>query len=120
MDLFWAVIGCELGSGHTVFLGEFGMGPIWVMWKDVWLEISDGTWLGNLEGWFDGIYFTGPRLRDVEIILVRKFGTAPGWGDQKDFWLGNVNVKCLVKRIEMWSGGPKEDDTCSNERVRAW
>ena len=44
----WGVIGCEMRLRHGVFLGEIGTDPSWVMWKDVWLEIFDGTWLGHL------------------------------------------------------------------------
>ena len=49
-----------------------------------------------------------------------KFWNGPGWGDQNYFWLENVKVKRFVKRIDMWSGGPKEGVTWSNRRVRTW
>ena len=58
------------------------------MWKNVWLESSDGPWLGNLGGWLVGIFdmtpaggsgrnfgwkfWNGPRLGDPEGILVGK------------------------------------------------
>ena len=49
-----------------------------------------------------------------------KFWKGPGWENQKDFWLENVKVKHSVKRMEMWSGGPKEDVPWSKGRVWAW
>ena len=99
-------------------------------------EILNGTYLGDVEGclvrmfvmgpagksgWMVGQKFsTGPRLGDLERILVGNFGTAPGWENHKDFWLENVKVNCSVKRMEMWSVDPKEDVPWSNGRVRAW
>ena len=50
MEFSGAGNGCELGSGHGGFLGKFGMDPIWVIRKDVWLEFIDATRLGDLEG----------------------------------------------------------------------
>ena len=43
--------GCELRWVHEGFLGKFGMGPSWVMRKNVWWESLDGPQLGDLEGW---------------------------------------------------------------------
>ena len=57
------------------------------------------------------IFLTGAQLGDLAGFLVGKFGTAPGCGNQKEFWLENVNVRRLVKQMEMWSGDPKEDVT---------
>ena len=65
-------------------------------------------------------FLTGPSLGDPEGILVGKFGTAPGRGSQKDFWLENMKVKRSVKRMEMWSGDPKEDIILSSTYIRAW
>ena len=59
--------------------GILVMEPSWVIWKDVWLESFDGPWLGNLEGWLNGIFLTGTWLGYPEGILVGNFGTAPGW-----------------------------------------
>ena len=30
------------------------MDPSWVIWKDFWLEISNGPWMGDLEGFLVG------------------------------------------------------------------
>ena len=40
VGVFWwgfasVIIGCELGSKHGCFLGNFGMDPSWVMWNFV-------------------------------------------------------------------------------------
>ena len=59
-------------------------------------------------------------MGDPEGILVGIFGTAPGWGNQKNLWLESVKVRCSGERMEMWFGGPKEDVTRSNGRVRGW
>ena len=54
----------------------------------------------------------------------RNFGwelwNGPQLGKPEEFLVGNVKVKRLVKRMEMWSGGPKEDVTLSNGWVPAW
>ena len=56
MGFSWAGTGCEIRSGHGTFLGNFGMDPSWVIWKDVWLEGLYGTWLRDLEGWLVGFF----------------------------------------------------------------
>ena len=63
---------------------------------------------------------TGTRLGGPERILVGKFGTAPGWENQKYIWLENMKVKRSVKRMEMWSGSPEEDIPRPNGRVWDW
>ena len=47
-------------------------------------------WRGGLSD-----FLTGPRLGDTEGILVGNFGTAPGWGNQKDFFVGNRESEAL-------------------------
>ena len=49
-----------------------------------------------------------------------KYGTSPGWGIKKSFWLESMKVRRSGERVEMWLVGPKEDITWSNEWVRAW
>ena len=95
------------------------MDPNWVIWKDVWLEILDGPQMGDLEGclvgFFDWTSAGGPGRE-----FGWKFGTPPGWGNQKDFGLESVKVRHLGEQMKMWSGGPKEDVTLSNRWVQAW
>ena len=67
-----------------------------------------------------GIFLTGPWLGDPEGILVRNFGTSPGWENHKDFWLESMKVRRSGERVEMWSGGPKEDVTRSNGQIWGW
>ena len=77
----------------------------------------EGLWwtLAGKSGWVFGYKFlTGPWMGDMEVILVGNFGTAPGWENQKDSWFENVKMKRSVKRMEMWSGSPKEDVAWSN------
>ena len=49
-----------------------------------------------------------------------KYGTSPGWGIKKSFWLESMKVRRSGERVEMWSGGPKEDVTRSNGQIWAW
>ena len=60
------------------------------------------------------------RLGDPDGFLVRNIGMPPGWESQKDFWLEDVKVRQSVKRMDMCSGGTKEDVPQSDGRVRAW
>ena len=87
-----------------------------------------------MDGW--SAFLAGPRLGDPDGILVGNFERPPagmnrrnfGWkfqngprlGNQKGSWLENVKVKCWMKWMEMWSGGPKEGVSWSNGRVQAW
>ena len=65
-------------------------------------------------------FLHGTRLGNTDIVLVRKSGRPPGWGNQMEFWSENVKVNGSVKWMEMWSGGPNEDVAWFNGQVRAW
>ena len=75
-----------------------------MIWKDVWLEGLDKSRMEDLESPDGG---SGREFG-------WKFRTAPGWGNQKGFWLENMKVRRLGDRMEMWLGGPKEDVIWSN------
>ena len=54
------------------------MDPSWVIWKDVWLEILDRPWLGDMEGCLVG-NFEWIWLGDLEGFLVgNRDGKVPG------------------------------------------
>ena len=69
------------------FPGKFLMDPDWVIWKDFWLEISDGTW-----------------LVDLEEFLVGNFNDE-ALGKSDGFWVGRSEKGCrLVHQTGPGSG----------------
>ena len=80
------------------------MDPIWVIWKGIWLEIIDGTWMGDLEGYL---------VRNLEWTLAvwsrRMCGwrTDPGWGNCKNFWLEIMMARHSGDQMEVWLGCQK-------------
>ena len=94
--------GHYLGDVEGCLVGEF-----------IWTQAGKYGWM---VGWK---FLIGPQQGDPEGSLVGKFGMAPGWGNQKVFWLEIVKVRRSEERTEMWSGGLKEDVTQSNRQVWA-
>ena len=68
--------GCEIGSGHGVFLGKFRRDPSWMMCKDAWLESIGKPRLGDLEAWLVRI-LTGPWIGNPEGCLVGNLECTP-------------------------------------------
>ena len=73
--------------------------------------------MGNLYGWLVVFFSAVTDLGDTEGILVGKFEGASRWDNQKEFWWETGKMKWLVKIMELWLGGSKEDVTWENEWI---